>query len=92
MKNNKNDNIHKNEFKVSDDYTNINKYKISCKYYRISYYIKINLTTSHYYKLLWFRESLWNLQVKEKRIIQIGPETMKLDCCVQVSHFGKVLW
>ncbi len=30
---------------------------ISCKHYRISYYIKINLTTNHNYKLLWFRES-----------------------------------
>ena len=30
---------------------------ISYKYYRISYYIKINLTANHYYKLLWSSES-----------------------------------
>ena len=40
---------------------------ISCKYYRISYYIKINLTTNHYYKLLWSSESF-----EVKYIIGIG--------------------
>ena len=28
--------------------------------------------------------------LKEKKIIQIGPETTKLDCCGPDSHLGKV--
>ncbi len=31
-----------------------------------------------------------NCQVKEKKFIQIGPETTKLDCYGQDSHLGKV--
>ncbi len=34
----------KMKFKISDDQTNIDKYNISCKYYRTSYDNKINLT------------------------------------------------
>ena len=47
LHNNKNDNIHKSE--VQDEQTNTDKY--SCKYYRISQYIKINLPQTHYSKI-----------------------------------------
>ncbi len=51
--------------------------------------------------LLWSRQSFGkstisdlespsNFQVKEKRIIQIGPETTKLDFCGPDSHLEKV--
>ena len=35
-------------------------------------------------------ESPSNLQVKEKKIIKIGPETTKLDFCGQDSHLEKI--
>ncbi len=50
-KKNKNDNIHKNEVqdtRWSDEYWQV---QISCKYYRISYYIKINLTKNNHSKI-----------------------------------------
>ena len=92
----------KTKFKISEDQTNIDKYiYISCKYYSISYYIKINLATNHYHKLLWSSESFevkynigFGIPIKfpsqRKKIIQIGPETTKLDFCGPNSHLGKV--
>ena len=47
----------KTKFKISDDQTNIDKNRLAANITEISYYIIINLTTNHYYKLLWFRES-----------------------------------
>ncbi len=47
----------KTKFKISDDQTNKDEYRLSAKKYTISYYIKINLTKNHYYKLLWSSES-----------------------------------
>ena len=43
----------KTKFKISDIQTNIDKYRLAANItvYSISYYIKINLTTNHYYKL-----------------------------------------
>ncbi len=43
----------KTKFNISNDKT-----IIDCKYYRISYHIKINRTMNHYYKLLWSSESI----------------------------------
>ncbi len=37
----------KSELENLDDQKKIDKYRMSCKYYRISYYIKINLTTKN---------------------------------------------
>ncbi len=31
-----------------------------------------------------------NFPSQRKKIIQIGPQTTKLDCCGQDSHLGKV--
>ena len=52
VKKNKSDNIHKKKFKISDDQTNIGKYRLAeiiTEYHIIS---RFNLTTNHYYKLL----------------------------------------
>ena len=65
----------KTKFNISDDQTNIDKYRLSAK---ITVYLKINLATNHYYKLLWSRESFeesiisdWespsNFQVKKRK-------------------------
>ncbi len=44
IKKNKKDNIHKTKFNVSDDQTNIDKYRLYyTEYYRISYHIKLIL-------------------------------------------------
>ncbi len=32
----------------------------------------------------------YNIKIHEKKNIQIGPETTKLDFCGQDSHLGKV--
>ena len=45
----------KTKFKISDDQTNIDKYRLAANI--TEYYIKVNLTTNHYYKLMWFSES-----------------------------------
>ena len=62
---------------MSDDHTNIEKYRLATNItVYISYYIKINLATNHYYKLVWSSESFeinFNIQVKEEKNIQIGP-------------------
>ena len=39
---------------------------------------------------LWDFESLSNFKVKEKKNIQIGPETAKLEFCGPDSHLMKV--
>ena len=70
----------KTKFKISDDKTNIDKYRLSTK---ISVYLKINLATNHNYKLLWSSESFevnFNIGVgipiefpsQRKKNIQIG--------------------
>ena len=54
------------------------------------------ILTNHYYKLLWFTESLeLNFNIGfvipiKKKFIQIGPETTKFDFCGPDSHLGKV--
>jgi len=53
---NKNDNLHK-KFKISDDQTNIDKYRLVSNITDYHITSKLILTTNHYYKLLWFRES-----------------------------------
>ena len=53
---NKNDNLHK-KFKISDDQTNIDKYRLASNITEYHIISKSILTTNHYYKLLWFRES-----------------------------------
>ncbi len=78
----------KTKFKIPGDQTNIDKYRLAAKYYRISYHIKIILTTNHFTNfcgseshLRWStisdKEFPSNFEVKQK-IIEIGPETTKL--------------
>ena len=50
--------------------------------YRVATLSKMQSTTSDLV-------SPSNFQVKEKKIIQISPETTKLDCCGQDSHLGE---
>ncbi len=45
----------KTKFKISDDQTNIDKYRLAANI--TEYNIKVNLTTNHYHKLMWFSES-----------------------------------
>ncbi len=72
----------KTTFKISDDHTNIDKYRLSAKI--TVYHIISKFDTNHYFKLLWSRESFEestisdlesqsNFQVEEKKITQIGP-------------------
>ncbi len=78
---NKNDNNYKNEvqdIRWSDEYWQVEN---SCKYYRISYYIKINLTT----KILNL-ESQINFQLKERNLVEIGSQIMKMGVCNSKSH------
>ena len=67
----------KTKFKISDDQMNIDKYRLAANIT----YIKINLTTNHYYNLLWSGESFeikynigfgipTNFQVKEKNLFK----------------------
>ncbi len=44
----------KTRFNISDDQTNIDKYRLAANI--TEYHIKINLTTNHYCKLLWSSE------------------------------------
>ena len=56
----------KTKFKISDYLTNIDKYRLSAKItVHISYHIKINLETNHYYKLLWPRESFEKSKISD---------------------------
>ena len=71
----------KTKFNISDDQTNIDKYRLAAII--TEYHIKNNLTTNHYYKLLWSSESFegkyiirFGIPIEfpiEKKIIQIGP-------------------
>ena len=45
----------KTKFNISDDQMNIDKYRLAANI--TEYHNKINLTTNHYYKLLWSSES-----------------------------------
>ena len=81
---NKNDNLHK-KFKISDDQTNIDKYRLVSNITDYHIISKLILTTNHYYKLLWFRESFEvknnigfgiipiKFPSQRKTNIQIGP-------------------
>ena len=82
------------KFNKLDDQTNIDN---SCKYYRISYYINLNLTTNHYYKLLWSSESFevkYNIGTgipiefpnKREKTYSNRSINNKLDYCGPVSH------
>ena len=71
----------KTKFNISDDQMNIDKYRLAANI--TEYHNKINLTTNHYYKLLWSSESFegkYNIGFgipiefpSKKKIIQIGP-------------------
>ncbi len=93
----------KTKFNISDDQTNINKYRLAANI--IEYHIISKLIFKSVQKqeigLLWSSESFegkYNIRFgipielpsQRKKIIQIGPETTKLDCCGQDSHLWKV--
>ena len=68
----------KTKFKISDDQTNIDKYRLAANI--TEYHIKINLTTNYYYKLLWFRESFeinFNSDLKSPSNFQFKQEKIQ---------------
>ena len=85
----------KTKFNISDDQMNIDKYRLAANI--TENHIKINLTTNHYYKLLWSRElfevnfntdleSPSNFQVKEEINYSNRSINKKFDFCGPVSH------
>ena len=89
-------------FKISDAQTNIYKYRLAANI--TVYHIKINLTTNHYYKLLWSSESFevkYNIgfgipiefphQRKKFKLDHKSPISLDMDQFDQSFFFGLVI-
>ncbi len=60
----------KTKFNISDDQTNIDKYRLAANYNRKSYFIKIILTKNHYScnNFPVERKKIWSKSAKNKEI------------------------